>query len=235
MARVDQSPLAQAEIRNKPITPELAQLLLTAAERTGVATVSVFSGGQPGTTGKSTGSTRHNGGRAADVKLLDVAGRPYTFTDEVAPQIVKDFVTECASLGAIGIGAGVHYMGNASLHIGGGVDANDTNKLTWGEGGKSVNAPMWLREAATKGWAFRPTAPVPRPRPAPVTVAPTPPDKGNAGPVVVATGAAAVVGIGATIWNYLGWIGLGSVLIVLAIAAFFIIRAVRKAGGPHVR
>ncbi|HEV7878880.1 SH3 domain-containing protein [Bradyrhizobium sp.] len=143
-----------AAIRNKPITAELRQVLQTAAQAAGVDAISITSGGQDalGEGTRRTGSTRHDRGRAADLQLI-VHGTTLTFTDQSAPPGVSAFVTAAAAAGANGIGAGVAYMGNKTIHVGFGTSVNDHNELTWGAGGHSVNAPQWLRDAAQAGWA----------------------------------------------------------------------------------
>jgi hypothetical protein len=141
-------------IRNKPITAELRKVLNKAGETAGVDTIEIVSGGQDikGQGTRRTGSTRHDAGRAADVKLL-VGDKPLTFTDTKADPKVLAFVTAAAAAGATGIGAGVAYMGNETIHVGFGTSVSDKKKLTWGKGGRSVNAPKWLRDAARAGWS----------------------------------------------------------------------------------
>jgi hypothetical protein len=141
-------------IRNKPISEELKQVLEAAAQAAGVDTIRITSGGQD-TLGQGTrraGSTRHDRGRAADLQLV-VDGSTLSFTDQSAPPVVLAFVTAAAAAGANGIGAGVGYMGNRTIHVGFGTSVNDHSKLTWGVGGRSANAPQWLRDAAAAGWA----------------------------------------------------------------------------------
>ena len=82
MVEIDQSGLA-GKIRDRPISKELEVVLQRAGSAAGVGKIFITSGGQPGTTGKSTGSTRHNGGRAADLQLL-VNGKVQTFSDSQA-------------------------------------------------------------------------------------------------------------------------------------------------------
>jgi hypothetical protein len=141
-------------IRNKPITSELKQVLDTAARAAGVDGIRITSGGQDalGEGTRRTGSTRHDRGRAADLQLM-VNGSTPTFTDQSAPPVIVAFVTAAAAAGATGIGAGVGYMGNRTMHVGFGTSVNDRSTLTWGAGGKSANAPQWLRDAAKAGWA----------------------------------------------------------------------------------
>jgi hypothetical protein len=147
-------------IRNKPISDELKQVLSAAAQAAGVDTIRITSGGQDalGEGTRRTGSTRHDRGRAADLQCV-VSGNTLTFTDRSAPPGILSFVTAAAAAGATGIGAGVGYMGNRTMHVGFGTSASDHSKLTWGAGGRSVNAPQWLRDAASAGWA----APAPLP------------------------------------------------------------------------
>lgn len=150
MAKIDQSGI-RGKIRDRPIAAELERLLIRAAEAAGVDTVYVTSGGQPGTTGKTTGSTRHNAGRAADLHLV-VDGRRLRFTDAKADPVVERFVTAAAAYGALGMGAGLHYMGDDTLHIGFGKTPTDSVKVVWGAKGAPANAPKWLRQAANLGW-----------------------------------------------------------------------------------
>jgi hypothetical protein len=141
-------------IRNKPISDELKLVLGTAAQAAGVDTIRITSGGQDalGEGTRRTGSTRHDHGRAADLQCV-VGGDTLTFTDQSAPPGILSFVTAAAAAGATGIGAGVGYMGNRTIHVGFGTSTNDHSKLTWGAQGRSVNAPQWLRDAASAGWA----------------------------------------------------------------------------------
>jgi hypothetical protein len=157
-------------IRNKPITAQLKQILDVAARAAGIDGIRITSGGQDaiGQGTRRTGSTRHDRGRAADLKCI-VNGRTLTFTDQTAPQAILTFVKTAASGGATGIGAGVHYMGNETIHVGFGTSVSDTTKLTWGVGGRAVNAPRWLREAALAGWAAPLASPQP---PAPAMIVP---------------------------------------------------------------
>lgn len=150
MVEIDQSGLA-GKIRDRPISKELEAVLRKAGSAAGVDKIFVTSGGQPGTSGRSTGSTRHNGGRAADLQLF-VKGKAQTFSDSQASRTVTKFVTAAAAHGATGIGAGVGYMGPATLHVGFGLNVADRSKITWGAQGRSANAPAWLVKAAEEGW-----------------------------------------------------------------------------------
>src|SRR5260221_7959913 len=77
MTRVNQSSI-KGKIRDLPIAPALEDVLNKAAIAAGVDTVLITSGGQPGTGGKRTRSTRHDGGRAADPELI-AKGHVLTF------------------------------------------------------------------------------------------------------------------------------------------------------------
>ena len=152
MARIDESALAAAQIRDRPINARLRRVLLAAASDAGVQVVRVTSGGQPGSRGLRTGSNRHDGGNAADLELIK-HGRTLNFTLASDLETICRFVTAAAAHGAIGIGAGVNYMGPTRLHVGFGNGPGDTSTVVWGEGGAAANAPAWLREAAWRGWA----------------------------------------------------------------------------------
>lgn len=140
-------------IRNLPIQPKLRSLLEKAAEVAGVDTVLVTSGGQPPYPGKPRiGSTRHDNGWAADLKLIR-NGQVVSFTDEAERAVFEAFVAAAAAHGATGIGAGVDYMGPDTIHVGFGTSPTDHSKVVWGAGGKAATAPAWLRAAAQKGWS----------------------------------------------------------------------------------
>ena len=120
-------------IRNKPISPELHDVLNTAGISAGIEHIEITSGGQDalGEGHRRTGSTRHDRGRAADLKLV-VEGHTLAFSDHAAHPQLLAFVTAAAAAGASGIGAGVTYMGPETIHVGFGVSVNDHNKLTLG-------------------------------------------------------------------------------------------------------
>jgi hypothetical protein len=132
----------------------LKGVLEAAARSAGVDTIRINSGGQDalGQGSRRTGSTRHDLGRAADIQLV-AEGTTLTFTDQSADPIIVAFIKAAAAAGATGIGAGVGYMGNRTIHVGFGASPSDRSKLTWGAGGRSANAPRWLRDAAHAGWA----------------------------------------------------------------------------------
>lgn len=107
----------EGAIRNDPLDDQLYDILSSAASQVGVE-VRVFSGGQEaaGEGGDRTGTTRHDHGRAADLRLYDTAtGRmiPVDGSDQRA----VDFAHVARSLGARGIGGGDGYMGGTALHV----------------------------------------------------------------------------------------------------------------------
>ena len=85
---------SQSGIRNQAITPELKNILQQAATETGLDVV-VFSGGQPsqGVLGVNrTGSTRHDNGRAADVRLKDASGRILTLDNPADVPMIQNYL-----------------------------------------------------------------------------------------------------------------------------------------------
>jgi hypothetical protein len=130
--------------RDLPIQAELRRQLQQAAEAADVL-VKVHSGGQAkaGTGGKRTGSTRHDLGGAADVKLTDpVTGRTLDMRKPEDAARMAQFTQSAVAAGATGVGAGLGYMGASSIHIGGGTSAS------WG------GAP-WIQQAHRAGMAQR--------------------------------------------------------------------------------
>jgi hypothetical protein len=123
-----------------------------------VSKIVIVSGGQisnhvpqlEGVVGGWTGSHRHDNGGAADIQLIK-GGTTLAFTDADGSEVAA-FVTAAAARGAIGIGAGVNYMGPKTIHVGFGNSPSDHQKLVWGAAGASANAPAWLRVAAKAGW-----------------------------------------------------------------------------------
>lgn len=220
-SRVEQAQIGSGAIRDRPITAELEAILDAAARTAGIDRVVVGSGGQPGTKGTRKGSTRHDGGRAADFKLYQ-GGRVLTFTDSAAPPAVVRFITECARLGANGIGASVEYMGPETFHVGFGLTPDDHTHVVWGgKAANSAGAPTWLRDACTAGWsaATATVAPLPRPKPDPAPADTLAPGAAMAGGAVAI--GAAVSGNGALLW-------LGGAVLVVALVAVLIIRARKR-------
>jgi hypothetical protein len=134
--------------RKLPIAKKLREILVAAADDAGIDLVRVISGGQPkkGQPGSRVGSTRHDEGNAADLEL-EVAGKKLSFLVPEQLSYFENFVSAAAKRGATGLGAGKTYMGEHRIHVGFG------KQLVWGAGGKSANAPAWLKAAAARGWA----------------------------------------------------------------------------------
>lgn len=164
---------AQSGTRSLPISQSLATVLENAARVAGVD-VRVFSGGQPPKgQGARVGSTRHDHGNAVDIYLYQ-NGQQLQFTNQQHLPIIQTFIQTAVANGANGIGAGTDYMGPAGLHVGFGPDGKPGGPVTvWGAGGKSRNAPGWLR-ASVEGIASprsvpdtvqMASAPLPRLRP----------------------------------------------------------------------
>lgn len=153
MSRVHQRQDRLATIRRLPLREELARQLEAAAEEAGVE-VEVYSGGQAarGTRGLRTGSTRHDLGGAADVRLFRVEGGEEKFLSAARPEdlaVMSKFIEAAVAAGVTGVGQGREYMGDERMHVGGGSVA------AWGKGGRSKFAPQWLREALAAGLARR--------------------------------------------------------------------------------
>lgn len=143
---VIQKQSTDAAIRKLPIANKLDKALAYAAGQAGVQ-VEVHSGGQAGIGegGPRIGSTRHDHGNAADIKLSvieDGKKRYLDFTNPNDRAVFSKFVTAARAAGATGIGAGSEYMGNHTIHVGYG------NEATWGSA-----AGGWLGDAFAKGKA----------------------------------------------------------------------------------
>lgn len=131
-----------AAIRRLPIQEQLKDQLEYAATQTGVQ-VEITSGGQAGigTGGPRTGSTRHDHGGAADLKLFVMKNGKKHYLDmrnEEDRAVMEKFTRETVRAGATGVGAGVGYMGPNMLHIGGGRPAS------WG-------GADWIERARKEG------------------------------------------------------------------------------------
>lgn len=145
-----------ATYRRLPITKQLENVLEYAAKQADVK-VKVISGGQqhvPGAAGRSikgvrTGSTRHDikTGQmgAADVILYD-ADRKLDLTKPADASRMGIFTEAAVAAGAVGVGAGVGYMGAYTIHVGGGAAA------VWGAG-KGKPIASFIRGAHQRGLA----------------------------------------------------------------------------------
>lgn len=130
----------QGATRNLPLSEDLIKRLAY-LESMGIQ-AEVFSGGQPGIDegGKRTGSVRHDHGEAADVRFYK-DGRMLNWANPEDRPLFEEIVRTGKQQGITGFGAGPGYMGEGSMHVGMG------NPAVWGKGGKSENAPEWLKNA----------------------------------------------------------------------------------------
>lgn len=126
-------------IRNKELSPELVAAL-SFLEDMGL-TADVFSGGQDakGHGHRRTGSTRHDLGHAADIRLKR-GDEVLDFTNPEHLEVFQEFVRRGKGAGLTGFGAGKDYMGSNAIHVGFG------NAGVWGAKGRAANAPKWLAD-----------------------------------------------------------------------------------------
>ena len=121
----------ESATRNKKIQPELFKILENAAKAAGV-TVVISSAGQDykGHGTRRTGSTRHDGGYAADILVYD--GKRLCVTTG-RDAVMNKYITELGASGAQGLGAHPRYMGGTAIHV----DLWGARKggEMWGEGG----------------------------------------------------------------------------------------------------
>ncbi|MGU3662193.1 hypothetical protein [Methylobacterium fujisawaense] len=139
-----------AQHRKQAITDVLSRQISAAATAAGV-NAEVFSGGQD--PAHQYGSTRHNHGNAADLKLYttgpDGKRRYLDMTNDADRVVMERFIRESVKAGANGVGAAPNYMGPNGIHVGGGSPA------AWGAGGSTANAPEWVRRAHQQGMEDR--------------------------------------------------------------------------------
>lgn len=130
----------QNATRNRPLDEDLVRRLAY-LEEMGI-TAEVYSGGQDGIGegSRRTGSTRHDHGGAGDMRFFQ-GDRQLNWASEADRPIFQDIVRRGKSAGITGFGAGPGYMSEGTMHVGMG-DAG-----VWGAGGKSANAPDWLRSS----------------------------------------------------------------------------------------
>ena len=143
-------------IRNKPIQGALLTILQNVAGETGTS-ILVYSGGQDkkGTpNARRTGSTRHDGGWAADIRITK-DGRRLTALRSSDFEDLTDIVKSMRRNGMGSVGAGPGYM-NGNLHVDIADRVGQGSSLTWGAGGRSANTPSWLRKAFNAAGAASP-------------------------------------------------------------------------------
>jgi len=135
--------------RNQPIQPRLMKILEASAAEKNYSIV-VFSGGQDykGKGSKRTGSIRHDGGYAADMRVYNDKGRRIHAASSSSKDIdaLREFVLVLLKNGITSIGADDDYMsGNLHVDI-----ASNSPAACWGAKGKSyrrIYAPQWLTSA----------------------------------------------------------------------------------------
>lgn len=138
------------QTRNKPIQRKLAKILEQASAKSGYKIV-VYSGGQVskadgGVEGVTrTGSTRHDNGYGADIRVYDGSTRLSAEDSSTFDRLAK-FVKLLKSEGIEGVGAGPGYM-NGNIHVDIAASVGQGPAVTWGAGGRGANTPSWLRTA----------------------------------------------------------------------------------------
>lgn len=155
--RINQNQSVEADKRKRPISQRLGNVLQYAAQKTGVE-VDIYSGGQRGINesgpGRREGSTRHDHGNAADLRLAVGSGENRRILNaEIAEdrKIIEDFIRYSASAGATGIGFGKGYMDSggtgpmSNMHIGFG------SEVAWGEGNSSSTVDPGAKRAFRQG------------------------------------------------------------------------------------
>lgn len=128
----------QGATRSLPLSDDLVRAMGFLPEL-GIE-MEVYSGGQPSEGPNRVGSHRHDHGNSGDVMFYK-DGRLLDWNNQDDLPVLSDIVARARASGVTGIGAGNDYMGPGRVHIGFGAPA------VWGAGGKSANAPEWLRTA----------------------------------------------------------------------------------------
>lgn len=130
----------QGATRNQQLSDDLLKRLAYLQDM-GI-TAEVFSGGQPakGSGLARVGSTRHDHGHAGDMRFYQ-GDRKLNWANPEDRPIFEDIVRKGKAAGITGWGAGPNYMSEGSMHVGFGSPG------VWGAGGKSANAPAWLKNA----------------------------------------------------------------------------------------
>jgi hypothetical protein len=133
-------------IRNQNIQPSLMRILEASAAEKNYSLV-VYSGGQDykGKGKNRTGSIRHDGGFAADIRTYNENGRRLSASSNSSKDIsaLSDFVSILIKNGITSVGADDDYM-NGNLHVD---IATNSAATCWGASGDSyrrIYAPAWL-------------------------------------------------------------------------------------------
>lgn len=133
--------------RNKPIQPQLMNILKSAASATKLDVV-IFSGGQDakGTqNARRTGSVRHDNGWAADIWIYN-EGRQLSANRQSDVPLMQSFTAKLKQAGATGIGIGTSYMSGVGIHvdISYGRNPGVPNSSYWGNNHVAAGAVAWL-------------------------------------------------------------------------------------------
>ena len=127
-------------IRNRKVNPSLERILAGAAKTAKVDTVVIVSGKQPGTTGRRTGSPRHDTGNAADVYLMK-DGRTLVYNRPGDRKVMEEFISASVRLGIRGGGMSAGYMGYSVMHL------DTLGQVTGATSWDSSRIGTWLSEA----------------------------------------------------------------------------------------
>ena len=107
-------------IRDKKVNEELEKVLSDAAITAGIDYVEIYSGKQPGTDNRRVGSTRHNTGLAADIRLI-FNGKPLNSSKARERAIMTQFVKAAIVNGVLAGGHGPEqdpkYMDHFGIHL----------------------------------------------------------------------------------------------------------------------
>lgn len=137
---------SKGTIRNQPVTPALMNILKSSAGAKGYS-IEIYSGGQDwkGVGDRRTGSIRHDGGAAADIRVYNEKGRRLSAASHNSKDIdvLQSFVKLLLENGITSVGADRDYM-NGNLHVD---IATNSPATCWGASGtsyKRIYAPSWL-------------------------------------------------------------------------------------------
>ena len=139
----------QGATRRLKVVPALERILLSAANATNTHVI-IFSGGQDHTTG-TVGSNRHDHGYAADIWIYRDSSHRDRLSMSRDTQEASLFAKAARQAGAKSIGAGSGYMDGVGMHvdISPGATVAAGSATYWGAGGRSGNAPAWVRSVMT--------------------------------------------------------------------------------------